>query len=68
MKMPPIERSPQGLSNDKNLALITSQIRRESQIIADVVAKEEQDELTRVTDNTVKNIYRKRRNGKSNIF
>ena len=47
MKIPPIERSPQGLSNDKNLALITSQIRRESQIIADVVAKEEQDELTR---------------------
>ena len=44
------------LNEHKNLVLITFQIRRESQIIDDEVAKEEQDELTRDADNTVKNI------------
>ena len=47
------------LNEHKNLVLITFQIRRESQIIDDEVAKEEQDELTRVTDNTVKKYIEK---------
>ena len=47
------------LNEHKNLALITSQIRRETQIIADEVAKEEQDELTREADNTFKKYIEK---------
>ena len=47
------------LNEHKNLVLITFQIRRESQIIADEVAKEEQDELTREADNTFKKYIEK---------
>ena len=42
------------LNEHKNLVLITFQIRRETQIIDNAIAKEEQDELTREADNTVK--------------